>query len=30
MNRVSIVCLGVRNMEVSVKFYRDGLDLLQK
>lgn len=25
MNRMSIVCLGVRNMEASVKFYRDGL-----
>ncbi|WP_040949717.1 VOC family protein [Gorillibacterium massiliense] len=25
MNRVSIVCLGVRNMEASVRFYRDGL-----
>lgn len=25
MNRISIVCLGVRNMEASVKFYRDGL-----
>lgn len=25
MNRVSIICLGVRNMEASVSFYRDGL-----
>jgi catechol 2,3-dioxygenase-like lactoylglutathione lyase family enzyme len=25
MNRVSIICLGVRDMEASVKFYRDGL-----
>lgn len=25
MNRISIICLGVRNMEKSIKFYRDGL-----
>lgn len=25
MNRMNIVCLGVKNMERSVKFYRDGL-----
>lgn len=25
MNKISVVCLGVRNMEASVKFYRDGL-----
>lgn len=25
MNRISIVCLGVRDMERSVRFYRDGL-----
>lgn len=25
MNRMSIVCLGVRDMEASVRFYRDGL-----
>lgn len=25
MNRISIICLGVRDMTASVKFYRDGL-----
>ncbi|MGT2686051.1 VOC family protein [Streptococcus porcinus] len=25
MNRINLICLGVRNMEDSVKFYRDGL-----
>lgn len=25
MNRISLICLGVRNMEKSIKFYRDGL-----
>ncbi|NLB20201.1 MAG: VOC family protein [Clostridium sp.] len=25
MNRVNIICLGVKNMEESIKFYRDGL-----
>lgn len=25
MNRMNIICLGVRDMERSVKFYRDGL-----
>lgn len=25
MNRINIICLGVRNMERAVKFYRDGL-----
>lgn len=25
MNRMNIICLGVRNMEKSIKFYRDGL-----
>lgn len=25
MNRVSIVCLGVRDMERAIRFYRDGL-----
>lgn len=25
MNRLNIICLGVRNMEKAVKFYRDGL-----
>ena len=25
MNRMNIVCLGVRNMEKSIRFYRDGL-----
>ncbi len=25
MNRISILCLGVRNMEESITFYRDGL-----
>jgi catechol 2,3-dioxygenase-like lactoylglutathione lyase family enzyme len=28
MNRVSIICLGVRNMEASIKFYRDGLGFI--
>ncbi|APH20435.1 glyoxalase/Bleomycin resistance /Dioxygenase superfamily protein [Clostridium botulinum] len=25
MNRINIICLGVRDMEKSIKFYRDGL-----
>ena len=25
MNKLNIVCLGVKNMEKSVRFYRDGL-----
>lgn len=25
MNRLNIICLGVRNMEQAIKFYRDGL-----
>jgi catechol 2,3-dioxygenase-like lactoylglutathione lyase family enzyme len=25
MNRISIICLGVRNMETSLRFYRDEL-----
>ncbi|MGI1709140.1 VOC family protein [Streptococcus uberis] len=25
MNRINIICLGVRNMAHSVSFYRDGL-----
>lgn len=25
MNRMNIVCLGVRNMEKAIRFYRDGL-----
>lgn len=25
MNRLNIICLGVRNMERAIKFYRDGL-----
>lgn len=25
MNRINIICLGVRDMETSIKFYRDGL-----
>lgn len=25
MNRMNIICLGVKNMENSIKFYRDGL-----
>lgn len=25
MNKITCICLGVRNMESSVKFYRDGL-----
>lgn len=25
MNRISIICLGVRDMERAIRFYRDGL-----
>lgn len=25
MNRMNIICLGVKNMEKSIRFYRDGL-----
>ena len=25
MNKITCICLGVRNMERSMKFYRDGL-----
>lgn len=25
MNRISIICLGVKNMEASIRFYKDGL-----
>lgn len=25
MNKITCICLGVRNMEKSIKFYRDGL-----
>lgn len=25
MNRINIICLGVRDMERSIKFYKDGL-----
>lgn len=25
MNRVTIICIGVKNMERSIRFYRDGL-----
>ncbi len=25
MNRVNVICLGVENMEQSLKFYRDSL-----
>ncbi len=27
MNRMNIICLGVKDMEKSIKFYRDGLGL---
>jgi len=30
MNRINIICLGVRNMEASVQFYRDGLGFQTK
>jgi catechol 2,3-dioxygenase-like lactoylglutathione lyase family enzyme len=30
MNRISIICIGVRNMEKSIKFYRDGLGFQTK
>ncbi|MDR3327506.1 MAG: VOC family protein [Prevotellaceae bacterium] len=26
MNRISVICFGVKNMEASLRFYRDGLD----
>lgn len=25
MNRINLICLGVKDMKISVKFYRDGL-----
>lgn len=25
MNRINLICLGVKDMKTSVKFYRDGL-----
>lgn len=25
MNKITCICLGVRDMEKSIKFYRDGL-----
>ncbi|KAA6326926.1 hypothetical protein EZS27_024027 [termite gut metagenome] len=25
MNRINVICLGVRNMEKSIRFYRNGL-----
>ena len=25
MNKITCICLGVKNMERSIKFYRDGL-----
>lgn len=30
MNRINIICLGVRNMARAVKFYRDGLGFKTK
>ena len=30
MNRINIVCLGVRDMKKSVKFYREGLGFQTK
>jgi len=30
MNRINIICLGVRDMQKSVKFYRDGLGFQTK
>lgn len=30
MNRINIVCLGVRDMERSIKFYKDGLGFKTK
>ncbi|GEM_PF-6718076 len=27
MNRMNIICLGVKDMAKSIKFYRDGLGL---
>lgn len=28
MNRLNIICLGVKNMEKAIKFYRDGLGFM--
>ncbi len=28
MNRINVICLGVKNMEQSIKFYRDGLGFM--
>ena len=25
MNRINLICLGVKDMQTSIKFYRDGL-----
>ncbi|MDR0385814.1 MAG: VOC family protein, partial [Prevotellaceae bacterium] len=25
MNRINVICLGVRDMEKSIRFYRNGL-----
>lgn len=30
MNRMNVICLGVRNMERAIKFYRDGLGFKTK
>lgn len=32
MNKITCICLGVRNMEESIKFYRDelGFELMKK
>ncbi len=30
MNRITVICLGVRNMERSIRFYRDGLEFQTK
>ncbi len=30
MNRVNIICLGVKNMEKATKFYKDGLGFQTK
>ena len=27
MNKITCICLGVRDMERSIKFYRDGLGI---
>lgn len=30
MNKITVICLGVRNMEKSIRFYKDGLGFQTK